>query len=92
MVSFEEFSAKNQDVAEVNEELQIYIYVMFAFYIILIGATIHNIVRFVIRQKRWKSFHIAYFYVLVPMVTFVRVIWFISILIVTYSEQNFQEK
>ena len=69
---------------QVNTELQCCIYVMFALYAILIGATIHNIVRFVIRQKRWKSFHIAYFYVLVPFIIIVRLSWFTSILVVTY--------
>ena len=67
----------------INRELRWSISIMYCFYAVLLAAIIHNIVRFVIGQKRYRFFHIAYFYILVTLVVVVRVIWFSFIFIVT---------
>jgi len=76
--------------------LQVSIGVMFCFYAILLAAIIHNIVRFVILQKRYRFFHISYFYILVTLIIVVRMTWFSMILHVTLQVEgtykNFQKK
>ena len=57
---------------------------MFALYAILIFVVIHNVIRYVIGQQRYKFFHIVYFYVLVFLCIATRVVWFAQILQITY--------
>ena len=45
-------------------------------YLLLSIATCHNVVRFVIKQRRYKFFHIVYFYILVALIILTRVVWF----------------
>ena len=70
----------------INRELRWTISIMYCLYAVLLAAIMHNIVRFVIGQKRCRFFHIAYFYTLVPMVVIVRIIWFTFIFRVTRKE------
>ena len=49
--------------------------VMFAFYVILLAAAIHNTFRFVIRSYRYQNVHILYFYTLVYLIIITRVLW-----------------
>ena len=49
--------------------------IMFAFYVILLAAAIHNTVRFVIRNHRYQNIHILYFYILVYLIIVARVVW-----------------
>lgn len=62
-------------------------YLMYAF---VLGAAIHNIVRYLYKQHRYKFFHIAYFYVLVIAISFMRLTWFslIFYITVTYSTES----
>ena len=61
---------------DINKQLELGICAMYICYAILIAAITHNIVRFVILQKRYLNFNIAYFYVVVSMIVIVRVTWF----------------
>ena len=70
----------------INRELRWTISIMYCLYAVLLAAIMHNIVRFVIGQKRYRFFHIAYFYTLVPTVVIVRIIWFTFIFRVTRKE------
>ena len=57
---------------------------MFALYAILMFMVVHNVVKYVIGQQRFKFFHIVYFYILVFTIILTRVTWFAMILNVTY--------
>ena len=70
----------------INRELRWTISIMYCLYAVLLAAIMHNIVRFVIGQKRYRFFHIAYFYTFVPMVVIVRIIWFTFIFRITRKE------
>ena len=48
---------------------------MFVFYAILLAASIHNTLRFVIRNYRYQNIHILYFYILVYLIIVLRVVW-----------------
>ena len=56
--------------------------------VFLLAAVTHNIVRFVILQKRYLNFNIAYFYVLVPLIIIVRVTWFSLIFHLTNQDAS----
>lgn len=58
---------------------------MYLMYALVLSAAIHNIVRYLYRQHRFKYFHIAYFYVLVVSITLVRLTWFTIIFYVTVT-------
>lgn len=60
---------------------------MFFCYAGLLGVLLHNIIRFVYMQRRYRFFHIAYFYMLVTLIVLMRVIWFAFILIITTKDQ-----
>ena len=53
---------------------------MFVMYAILLAAAIHNTVRFVFTNGRYKNFHIASFYLLVFLVILIRVAFYSIIL------------
>ena len=63
--------------------LQWFVAIMLICYAILIVTIWHNVLRFVIGQKRYKSLHITYFYCLTAVVCFLRIFWFCLILTVT---------
>ena len=69
-----------ENLINVNTMLRRCIYVMYALYALLSFATLHNLIRFVIGQRRYKFFHIAYFYILCILIILARVIWFTMIL------------
>ena len=52
-------------------------------YAILLGTIMHNVARYLIGQRRFKSLHITYFYLLTTLVCIVRVTWFCIIIYVT---------
>ena len=76
---------QNENLIRVNTMLRRCIYVMYALYALLILATLHNLIRFVIGQRRYKFFHIAYFYIQVVLLILARVIWFTMILYFLYD-------
>ena len=57
------------------------------FYLILIVTICHNVIRFLIGQKRYKSLHITYFYFLTAVVCILRTFWFCLVLTVTIKEE-----
>ena len=57
-------------------------------YAILIVTIWHNVLRFVLGQKRYKSLHITYFYCLTAVVCFLRTFWFCLILTVTIKYEK----
>ena len=61
---------------------------MIFLYIVLMAAAIHNIVQFVYKQRRYRFFHIAYFYILLPLIIVMRMVWFAMILSLTYKYIN----
>lgn len=63
--------------------LQWFISFVLLFYAILIVTIWHNVIRFLIGQKRYKYLHIAYFYLLTAVVCILRIFWFCLILTVT---------
>ena len=65
---------------------------MLLIYMILISATLHNISRFVIAQRRYKYFHIVYFYLLVFLIISIRVSWFTMIFYVTFSTDGYDNE
>ena len=65
-----------ESAEDINRQLQLGISAMYICYVFLLAAVTHNIVRFVILQKRYLNFNIAYFYVLVPLIIIVRITWF----------------
>ena len=60
---------------------------MFLMYFILFAAAIHNTIRFIFLNRRFKNFHIIYFYVLVYMVIFLRIAW-LSLIIRVVNEYS----
>ena len=65
---------------EVDKILMISSSIMLALYTVLFAAALHNTIRYIILEKRYQNFHIAYFYVLVILCTIVRVLWLALIL------------
>ena len=53
---------------------------MYVSYALLLAFLVHNVVRFVVMQKRYRFFHIAYFYILVTFIVIMRVAWFSLVL------------
>ena len=51
---------------------------MIVLYIVLIAGIVHNIVRYVIMQRRFV-FHITYFYAIVITTVLLRMVFFVSI-------------
>ena len=62
---------------------------MLVSYIVLIIVIAHNIVNFLIKQQRYKSFHITLIYLLTSFVVVVRIVWFSMILCVTTQPAAF---
>ena len=56
--------------------------------VILAICISHNVVNFLIRQRRFKSLHLTYFYVLSSIIIFLRMAWFSLILVVTTEWLN----
>ena len=61
---------------------------MIFLYVVLMAAAIHNIVQFVYKQRRYRFFHIVYFYILLPLIIVMRMVWFAMILSLTYKYIN----
>ena len=79
-------SSQTEEIETMNVTVEWSASLMFAFEITLIVCLMHNIWRYLIKQRRYKSFHIAYFYVLAAMTAVTRAVWFINILVVVAEE------
>ena len=78
--------------SDVNVILRPCIWTMFLLYAVLFAVDLHNIVRYVYRQKRFRFFHISCFYVLVTLVIICRVAWMGLILAETRGAHYFTDK
>ena len=67
---------------DINKRIEVGCIIMFVFYGILFAASTHNTARFVVRNYRYQNLHILYFYILVYLITVLRVVW----LALIYSE------
>ena len=56
--------------------LQVSIGAMVSIYVLLLSLLIHNVVQYVIRQGRYKTFHISFFYLLSFAVLSLRIVFF----------------
>ena len=79
-------------IDQTNTILQTTIGIMFGLYGGLIIFIIHNIGRFVIKQRRYRFFHIAYFYILLTYVTILRITWLSVVLTITEEPTSFDFK
>ena len=61
---------------------------MFVMYTLLFAAAIHNTVRIVLKEERYKSIHMASFYILVYLDTLLRVVWISLILTVVIENDD----
>ena len=77
-----------QDLDTVNRQITVGCSVMFVLYTILIAAVIYNTVRIVLKEERYKSIHMASFYILVYLDTLLRVSWLSLILTVVINNEN----
>ena len=73
------------EIDTMDESLLLGIYAMYTLYGILLLAAVHNTIRYVVAEQRYRNFHIAYFYVLVYLIVWLRVLWLTMILIVVRS-------
>ena len=80
--------AEYQDLDTVNRQITAGSSVMFVLYTILIAAAIHNTIRIVLKEERYKSIHMASFYILVYLVAILRVIDISLILSVVINNDN----
>jgi len=55
---------------------------MLVLYLVLFATATFNTARFVIGGRRYKNFHIAFFYLLVYIVIILRFLWICAILVV----------
>ena len=65
-----------------NSKLIIGSSIMLVLYVVLAAAATFNTFRFVIGGRRYKNFHIAFFYLLVYIVIILRFLWLCVILAV----------
>ena len=61
---------------------------MLVFYMLMLLFITHNVVNFIVKQKRFKSLHITYFYVLTSGIVIVRCIWMIMIFLVISNSSD----
>ena len=73
----------DDDFNGVNKLLEFFISVVLFSYLLLLAGIFHNVWNYLIRQRRFKSLHITYFYLLATFVILVRMFWFSLILVVT---------
>ena len=81
-------AAVSQDVQQTDHVLEVTIAVMFVCYGGLLCAVLHNIIRFVFMQQRYRFLHIAYFYALVSLVILTRLFWLGIIFGIAYRHQD----
>ena len=74
--------AAAQDPERVDEILGWSIPIMFVLYAFLLAATLYNTFKFLLKEQRYRNFHIMYFYVLVVLVALLRITWLSLILVV----------
>ena len=75
-------------IDEVNDRIRKGDIVMFAMYACLTLATLYNTVRFLFKERRYKNFHIAYFYLLVYCIIALRTLWLSLILAVVNDNSD----
>jgi len=71
---------EEQMIDQINQTLIVCSTIMLIIYTMLIAAVLHNTIRYVVIGKRFKNFHITYFYVLVSLCIIFRVMWLSFIL------------
>ena len=79
---------ENPSSEEVNSILSVTIGIMFIFYAVLIFAIVHNVAKYLVAQRRYKSLHIAYFYILAVLIIILRLVWFTMIFLVTIGRSG----
>ena len=77
-----------QDLDTVNRQITAGCSFMFVLYAILVAAAIYNTVRIVLKEERYKSIHLASFYILVYLDTILRVLWLSLILHVVVNNES----
>ena len=71
-----------------RDSLLICIAIILALYVILFGFILHNICNYVIKQKRYRTFQVSYFYILAVLIVFARVIFFSMLLVVVTDTET----
>ena len=77
-----------QSVETANRQIIIGNSIMFVMYFMLLAAAIHNTYRIVLRNQRYKGFHMSVFYILVYINTVLRVTWLALMLKVVLDYHN----
>ena len=72
-----------------NKLLQVFISLLLFSYLVLLAGIVHNVWNYLICQRRFKSLHITYFYLLATFVILVRMFWFSLILFVTTDTPDY---
>ena len=77
-----------EDIHSVNQQIKICGGIMFVLYTFLLVAAIHNTIRIVLKNERYKSFHMSSFYILVFMDTIFRLIWIALIFTIVVKDEK----
>ena len=57
-------------------------------YVILLGFILYNIWTYVLKQKRYLTFQVSYFYILAVLIVFARVTFFSMLLVVVTNTES----